>query len=566
MAWNGSGNFQRTNGSFSGSAVWEDDANAGFDIVDSRHDTHDQDLAQGINNCLTKDGQNSPTADLNMNTFKHTNVGDGTARNHYATIGQLQDEGVRALSSVGGTANAITASMIPSISAYVTGAQYTFKAVSSNTGATTLKIGTGSALAVQWRGAALTGGEIAANAWHTVVYDGSLFQLLNPVDVTGPIWGGTTGGTSTAFTLTPTPSISTYATGQRISFIANAANGAAATLAVSGLTAKTIQRQGTALVGNEFKSGDVLEVEYDGTNFQLLNVVPAPLFIDRTNNRVGVSITAPEYTLDVDGSVRFSSPQTNAANKVGRFYARPYTNADGDWLAFDLRGFSAENIVGIGGGSSLAKCATKITFVTAANTTTVSGTERGAVTSAGNFLVNQSATATSADGTLAVTSIASSPSATFKQTNGTGSFVSLFWNNDTSGNNNLCQFLTETAGTARGSISYNRTSNVVAYNTTSDERLKQNITDAPSAFSFISNIQIRSFDWKETGNHVTYGAVAQELVTVAPQAVTPGDAGEEIEQTWGVDFSQLVPPTVRAVQELIEKIESIEARLQFLEA
>ena len=317
MAWNGSGNFQRTNGSFSGSAVWEDDANAGFDIVDSRHDTHDQDLAQGINNCLTKDGQNSPTADLNMNTYKHTNVGDGSARNHYATVGQLQDQAVQALSSVGGTQNAITATTIPAISAYVTGARYTFKAVSSNTGATTLKIGTGSVLAIQWRGAALTGGEIAANAWHTVVYDGSLFQLLNPVNVTGPIWGGTTGGTSTAFTLTPTPSISTYATGQRISFIANAANGAAATLAVSGLTAKTIQRQGTALVGNEFKSGDVLEVEYDGTNFQLLNVASAPLFVDRTNNRVGIGTTAPSVDLDLQGTATISTNTRFSADTTG---------------------------------------------------------------------------------------------------------------------------------------------------------------------------------------------------------------------------------------------------------
>lgn len=566
MAWNGSGNFQRTNGSFSGSAVWEDDANAGFDIVDSRHDNHDQDLAQGINNCLTKDGQNSPTADLNMNTFKHTNVDDGTARNHYATIGQLQDQGVQAVSSVGGTANAITATMVPAISAYVTGARYTFKAVSSNTGATTLKIGTGSALAVQWRDAALTGGEIAANAWHTVVYDGSLFQLLNPVNVTGPIWGGTTAGTSTAFTLTPTPSISTYATGQRISFIANAANGAAATLAVSGLTTKTIQRQGTALVGNEFKSGDMLEVEYDGTNFQLLNVVPAPLFIDRTNNRVGIGITSPSYLLDVDGAVRFSVGQTDAANKVGRFYARPYTNANGDWLAFDLQGFSGANNLVLGGGSAAANCATTIKFITAANTTTVIGTERGLVTSGGNFLINQAATAANADGTLAVTAIASAPSSSFKQTGGTASFVSLFWNDATSGNNNFCAFFTETAGSVRGSITYNRTSNVVAYNTTSDERLKENIADAPSALAFISNIQIRSFDWKETGSHVTYGAIAQELVTAAPQAVTPGDAGEEIEQTWGVDFSQLVPPTVRAVQELIEKVEALEARLEVLEA
>jgi hypothetical protein len=106
----------------------------------------------------------------------------------------------------------------------------------------------------------------------------------------------------------------------------------------------------------------------------------------------------------------------------------------------------------------------------------------------------------------------------------------------------------------------------VAYNTTSDERLKENIIDAPSALPLIASVKIRSYDWKETGNHVAYGAIAQELVTVAPQAVTPGDTAAEIQQPWGVDFSQLVPPTLRAVQELIKMVEALEARVEALEA
>ncbi|NDF13036.1 MAG: hypothetical protein EB060_09525 [Proteobacteria bacterium] len=287
MAWNGSGSFQRTNGSFSGASVWEDDANAGFDIVDSRHDNHDQDLAQGIDNCLTKDGQNSPTADLSMNTFKHTNVGDGTARNHYATVGQLQDQTVQAVSAVGGTANAITATMSPAISAYVTGARYTFKAgASANSGATTLKISNGPITAVQYQGSALSGGEIGANTWHTVVYDGSVFQLLNPamsgstrtvpatvgqVQDGNFIWGGTSGGTSTAYTLTLSPAIAAYAAGQRFLFIANASNTGAATLNVNGVGAKNIFLRSTnaAAPTGYIRTNQLCEVVYDGTQFQL---------------------------------------------------------------------------------------------------------------------------------------------------------------------------------------------------------------------------------------------------------------------------------------------------------
>jgi hypothetical protein len=40
---------------------------------------------------LSRDGQTQPSANLPMNTFRHTNVGDAVARNEYATLGQVQD-------------------------------------------------------------------------------------------------------------------------------------------------------------------------------------------------------------------------------------------------------------------------------------------------------------------------------------------------------------------------------------------------------------------------------------------------------------------------------------------
>lgn len=69
---------------------WVGDASVGIKIEAARHDTQDDDFATGINNCLTKDGQNSPTANLPMNGKKHTNVADASAANEYATYGQLQ--------------------------------------------------------------------------------------------------------------------------------------------------------------------------------------------------------------------------------------------------------------------------------------------------------------------------------------------------------------------------------------------------------------------------------------------------------------------------------------------
>lgn len=78
MAWNGSGSFVRTNGTYSGTSVWTSDRDASVKITASRHDTHDQDLAAGINACLAKNGENAMTGDLNMGGNDVTNAVAGT--------------------------------------------------------------------------------------------------------------------------------------------------------------------------------------------------------------------------------------------------------------------------------------------------------------------------------------------------------------------------------------------------------------------------------------------------------------------------------------------------------
>ena len=67
MAWNGSGAFSRTNGTHTGSTVWTQDKDAGTKIVSNRHDTHDQDLSDGINSCIAKNGENYMTGAFDLN-------------------------------------------------------------------------------------------------------------------------------------------------------------------------------------------------------------------------------------------------------------------------------------------------------------------------------------------------------------------------------------------------------------------------------------------------------------------------------------------------------------------
>jgi hypothetical protein len=99
------------------------------------------------------------------------------------------------------------------------------------------------------------------------------------------------------------------------------------------------------------------------------------------------------------------------------------------------------------------------------------------------------------------------------------------------------------------------TSSATAYNTSSDQRLKDNIVDAPSASDDIDAIQVRSFDWKVDGSHQKYGMVAQELNTVAPEAVSTPEDSEEM---MGVDYSKLVPMLVKEIQSLRARVAQLE--------
>jgi hypothetical protein len=126
------------------------------------------------------------------------------------------------------------------------------------------------------------------------------------------------------------------------------------------------------------------------------------------------------------------------------------------------------------------------------------------------------------------------------------------WKSWGSGSHTHAQFRNGTS--AVGSIT--STSSATAYNTSSDQRLKENIVDAPSASDDIDAIQVRSFDWKADGSHQKYGMVAQELQTVAPEAVS---APEDPDEMMGVDYSKLVPMMLKEIQSLRARVAQLES-------
>lgn len=107
---------------------------------------------------------------------------------------------------------------------------------------------------------------------------------------------------------------------------------------------------------------------------------------------------------------------------------------------------------------------------------------------------------------------------------------------------------------AIGSITQNGTT-AVLYNTTSDARLKKNVADADDASVLIDSLQVRKFDWRADGSHQRYGFIAQELLEVAPEAVSQPANPEEM---MGVDYSKLVPMLVKEIQSLRARVAQLE--------
>lgn len=125
MAWNGAGVFNRL---FS----WTADKAAAINITASRVDSDTNDIVtQGLGNCITRDGQGQPTANLPMATFRHTGVADGVARTDYASLGQSQDGKLNWVAA-GGSADALAATYIPALTALVDGQLCHVRAVAAN--------------------------------------------------------------------------------------------------------------------------------------------------------------------------------------------------------------------------------------------------------------------------------------------------------------------------------------------------------------------------------------------------------------------------------------------------
>jgi hypothetical protein len=97
----------------------------------------------------------------------------------------------------------------------------------------------------------------------------------------------------------------------------------------------------------------------------------------------------------------------------------------------------------------------------------------------------------------------------------------------------------------------------------SDAKLKENIVDATSQWSDIKALQVRKYNFKEGQTHTQIGLIAQEVELISPGLVIESpdrDAeGNDLGTvTKSVNYSVLYMKAVKALQEAMERIETLE--------
>ena len=92
---------------------------------------------------------------------------------------------------------------------------------------------------------------------------------------------------------------------------------------------------------------------------------------------------------------------------------------------------------------------------------------------------------------------------------------------------------------------------------TSDERSKENVTDASNQLDVINQFKVKEFDYIDNDDEPRQlGMMAQHVDTFAPEYVTKDDEDPDI--LWRIKYNKMVPMLVKSIQELSAKVTALE--------
>lgn len=297
MPWNGSGVF-----SLNQDFVADRDAGPPDNVISAVKVMNElENIKAGLENCMTRTGETSPTAAISFGGQRLTSLANATAQTDAVALGQISGGSINWAGTFGGTADALTATASLAPTTLPTGYQIRGVLSADNTGAATIAINAGSAIAIKRiDGSALQAKDFRSGRPVVLTYMGSVaneFRIADGLDPEGfgspTYYIGTAGGTADALTGTVTTTdFGAYAAGQQFTFKAAASNTTAATLNINSAGAKPIvDVNGAALTGSEISSGKTYTVTYDGTSMVLMT--STPLTANALGDLSDVVISAP---------------------------------------------------------------------------------------------------------------------------------------------------------------------------------------------------------------------------------------------------------------------------------
>tara|TARA_R110000744_G_scaffold148081_3_gene261141 strand:+ start:3031 stop:5583 length:2553 start_codon:yes stop_codon:yes gene_type:complete len=225
------------------------------------------------------------------------------------------------------------------------------------------------------------------------------------------------------------------------------------------------------------------------------------LYIDKDGN-VGIGTTSPDAKLGVVASVDYTSIKLSRWNTTGNTIHRTgiatqnYLGAEQDTAMLIGYVDSGQSVISLGGSSGIHNAATKLRFYTAANTTTLSGTERMTILNNGYVGINDDTPA----------------------------------------------YQLDVDGTIRA------TGNIIAY---SDIRVKENVKTIDSALDKVT--KLRGVEYNKIGeDSKSIGVIAQEIEKVVPEVVETDEKGMK-----AVAYGNISGLLIEAIKELKLEIEEL---------
>ena len=252
-----------------------------------------------------------------------------------------------------------------------------------------------------------------------------------------------------------------------------------------------------------------------------------------SSGNVGIGTSSPATKLQVSGG---------STTEI-RFVSSGNLNSGGaSFLRFGGSNNAASGYVGYGGTASTYDIWNGLNGAITFGTNDV---ERMRITSDGNLLVGTTDTGFNTRQLIRF------------EASGTSTRGLVVWNGGGAG----AQFIgfSNSGGGIIGSITSSGTT-AVAYNTTSDHRLKENVAPMTAALEKVAALKPVTYTWKTDGSD-GQGFIAHELQAVVPDCVTGTKDAVDAEgnpQYQGVDTSFLVATLVAAIQELTARLEVLE--------